>query len=221
MRPQRLVDGFNRFRARYYKPDGTGLMNRLAKGISPDSFVIHCIDPRSGAGTVFDAPPGQIFTHVQMGAIVPPYNAQKMPSLNASLAYAIDVKKVRHLVLLAHSDCGGIAALLNDMTDKRIADWVETAAKAKSAAENKLGKSDAAALQAETEKLSLAMSFKNLLEYPVVKQAMAEGRLSVTGWLFNVEKGTLQEYDAAKDTYTTLPSPAPAHRFHRPPKHKM
>jgi carbonic anhydrase len=221
MRPQRLVDGFNRFRARYYKPDGTGLMNKLAKGTSPDSFVIHCIDPRSGAGTVFDAAPGQMFTHVQMGAIVPPYDAKKLPSLNASLAYAIDVKKIKHLVLLAHSDCGGIAALLDNVADKRIADWVETAAKAKSAAENKMGKSDHAALQAETERLSLAMSLKNLLEYPVVKQAVAEGRITVTGWLFNVEKGSLQEYDTVKDTFTTLPSPAPAHKFHRPHKHKM
>ncbi|MBU6475307.1 MAG: hypothetical protein KGL10_05625 [Alphaproteobacteria bacterium] len=218
-----LTDGFNRFRDKHYE-NGAGLMEKLVKnGANPDFFIINCIDPRNGADIVFDAPPGQQFLHQQMGAIIPPYDADKQAELAASLSYAIDAKKIKHLVIMGHSQCGGVGALVEGTSDTLIESWVKMAAEAKRAAEGKVGKTDKEALLRETERQTVIMSVKNALEYPMVKKAVAEGRLTVSGWYFDMEKGALHDYDPKKDAFTQI-APAPAaqkarakHARRRPP----
>jgi len=204
----KLIEGFQRFHNKYYET-GARLMEKLAKeGAHPDFFIINCIDPRNGADIVFDSPPGQQFIHSQMAAIIPPYDATKTSELEASLSYAIDSKKIKHLIIMGHSNCGGCAALVDGTTDKFIESWVKTAEKAKEAATDKVGTKDHDALWQETERQVVVMSLQNILEYPFVKQAVKEGRLTVNGWLFDLEKGTLNEYDPASKAFRKLDVPA-------------
>lgn len=203
-----LIKGFQRFHKKHYET-GARLMEKLAKeGAHPDFFVINCIDPRNGADLVFDADPGQQFIHSQMAAIIPPYDANKTSELEASLSYAIDSKHIKHLIIMGHSNCGGCAALVDGTTDQYITAWVKTAEKAKDAATAKVGTKDHDALWHETERQVVVMSLQNILEYPFVKQAVKEGRLTVNGWFFDLEKATLNEYDPAAKTFRKLEVPA-------------
>lgn len=223
--PQKtLVDGFNRFRDKFYQADGKGLMDKLAKdGANPDFFIINCIDPRNGADIVFDALPGQQFVHSKMAAIVPPYDKDKQPGLNASLSYAAEHKKIKHLIIIGHTQCGGVTALVAGTTDPYIKNWMDTAAEAKKTAEAKVGTTDQKALQRETEQQVVIMSYKNVLEYPMVKTAVQEGRLKVYGWLFDMENGTLNEYNPAKDAFEQISGAVPPHQqaFAMKPKTKQ
>ncbi len=208
MPKERLTDGFNRFHEKYYE-NGADLMKKLVKdGASPDFFIVNCIDPRNGAGVVFDAPPGQQFQRQQMSAIIPPYDPDKTAELVAALSYAIDTKKIKYLVIMGHSQCGAVQALIEGTDDALIENWVKMAAGAKNAAEKKLGTADKEELLRETERQTVIMSLKNALEYPMVKKAVAEGRLSVDGWYFDMEHGTLHEYRPEKDAFTQI---APQH----------
>jgi len=216
---KKLVDGFNRFRAKYYD-SGEHLMEKLAKeGAQPDFFIINCIDPRNGADLVFDAKPGQQFVHSQMAAIIPPYDANQQSEISASLSYAIDTKKIKHLIVMGHAQCGGVAALVDGTSDHYIGAWVKTALQAEQAAEAVTGTKDAAALRRETERQVVIMSLRNLTEYPMVKKALQEGRLTVNGWFFDLEKGALHEYRPAKNEFVQLSAatpPLPKKRPHRP-----
>ena len=215
---KKLVEGFNRFRERYYK-DGNGLMDKLAKdGARADFFIVNCIDPRNGADLVFDAEPGQQFIHSRMGAIVPPYDPNKQPELNASLSYACDTMKVKHLIIVGHTQCGGVAALVSGTPDRYIEAWVKTAQEAERIAAKKVGTADSSALHRETERQVVIMSYNNILEYPMVKKAMQEGRLTVSGWLFDMEKGTLNEYQPETGTFKQLSaSTKPSEKKPAPP----
>ena len=221
MPKKKLVDGFNRFRGKYYE-GGERLMEKLAReGAKPGFFIINCIDPRNGADIVFDAEPGQQFVRSQMAAIIPPYDAKKRPEISASLSYAIDTKKIEHLIIMGHSQCGGVAALVDGTSDHYIEAWVKTALKAKQVAEKNTGAKDETALLRETERQVVIMSLKNLMEYPMVKKALQEGRLTVDGWFFDLEKGALHEYLPATNDFRQLspapPSAAAIIKPHRPP----
>jgi carbonic anhydrase len=213
----RLIEGFQRFRKKYYE-SGTHLMEKLAKdGAHPDFFVINCIDPRNGADLVFDAEPGQQFIHSQMAAIVPPYKKGLQPEVTASLSYAIDSKKIKHLIILGHSQCGGAAALAGGTPDQYVKSWVKMADRARRSAEKNVGHGNPDALWHETERQVVIMSFRNVLEYPVVKKAVAEGRLTVNGWFFNMEQGTLHEYIPEKNAFRQLNKLPPTPKKAPPP----
>jgi carbonic anhydrase len=204
----KLIEGFNRFRSKYYE-NGTHLMETLAKeGAHPDFFVINCIDPRNGADLVFDAEPGQQFIHSQMAAIIPPYDPNRQCEVGASLSYAIEAKKIKHLIVMGHSLCGGVTALVDGTSDHYIESWTKMAAEAKKIAKNKVGTQDHEVLQHETERQVVIMSLHNLMSYPMVKKALQEKRLTINGWFFDMQNGTLHEYMPQKHAFKQLTPPA-------------
>lgn len=207
---QVLIDGFERFRGKYYD-NGAQLMQKLVEeGPRSDFYIINCIDSRNGADLVFDAKPGQEFIHSQMGSIVPPYDEYGMREFNASLHYVIDVKNIKHVIIMGHSHCGGCAALVDKTTDPLIAPWVELAHGAAEKAEEKVGTDDHDALARETERQIVIQSLRNILEYPMVKQAVADGRITVNGWYFDMKNGIMHEYDPQADSFKRLNSVAQA-----------
>ncbi len=210
---QTLVDGFQRFRRKFYG-DGNDLMAKLVKeGPHSEFFIINCIDSRNGADLVFDAKPGQEFTHPLMGSIVPPFDKNGMREFNATLHYVIDVKNVKHVIIMGHSHCGGCAALADKTTDEYIEPWVHLAQAAEEKAEAKVGATDRDALKRETERQIVVQSLKNLLDYPMVRDAVEAGKITVNGWYFDMANGALHEYDPESGSFRQLskvdpPTPA-------------
>lgn len=213
---EKLIDGFNRFRKRYYEHSGHLMKKLAADGAYPDFFIINCIDPRNGADIVFDAQPGQQFIQSEMAAIVPPYDAHTEPEIAASLGFAIESKKIKHLIVMGHTLCGGVEAMVNGTSDPYIQEWVKAAQPAKDAAQKLITSGDKTALLRETERQVVLMSLKNLLEYPMVKKAIAAGTLTVGGWLFDLEKGTLSEYQPAAGKFMQVSKAAPVKKLNIP-----
>jgi carbonic anhydrase len=203
----KLIEGFNRFRAKHYE-SGDHLMEKLVKeGAHPEFFIINCIDPRNGADLVFDAQPGQEFIRSQMAAIIPPYKEGTQPELCASLSYAANHKKIKHIIVMGHSQCGGIAALVEGTNDPYIQAWVDMAKQARDVAAKKVGTANTALLEEETEKEVVVRSIHNLMEYPMIKKALTEGLVTINGWFFDMKAGTLHEYQPDKGTFRQLNKP--------------
>lgn len=203
----KLIEGFNRFRKKYYE-SGEKLMEKLAReGATPEFFVINCIDPRNGADIVFDTQPGQQFIRSQMAAIIPPYKAGEQPELYASLSFAANHKKIKHIIIMGHSLCGGIAALVEGTDDGYISAWVGMAREARELARHKVGDKDLAALERETEKQVIIKSLQNLTEYPMIKNALASGDITINGWFFDMRNGSLHEYDPNMGDFRQLSPP--------------
>lgn len=213
----KLIDGFNRFRNKHYE-NGDHLMEKLVKeGAHPEFFIINCIDPRNGADLVFDAQPGQEFIRSQMAAIIPPYKEGAQPELCASLSYAANHKKIKHIIVMGHSQCGGIAALVEGTKDPYIQAWVEVAQQAREVAKQKVGVTDTAALERETEKQVVIQSIHNLMEYPMIRKALQEGLVTINGWFFDMGAGTLHEYQPDKGIFRQLNKVPTAPKAQKPP----
>jgi carbonic anhydrase len=201
---QSLLKGFESFKKRYY--DDTELMQSLVKeGANPEVFIIHCIDPRSGAGMIFDAQPGTLFGDRVMASLVPPYDPQDTKSdFNASLTYAIAYKEVKDVIVMGHTYCGGIEALVNNIDDPAISGWMRAGEPALIRAKAKVGDTDIEALCRETERQAVTMSMRNLMTYPAVQDAVRAGKLRLQGWIFDMENAQLLGYDVNTGEFATL-----------------
>ncbi|HRQ60684.1 MAG TPA: carbonic anhydrase, partial [Alphaproteobacteria bacterium] len=128
-----LIDGFRKFHADAYGEDA--LMRKLVReGQKPEFFIISCIDSRSNPGTIFKTEPGTFFAHKAMGAIVRPY--KHGTALAAALQFALVYNDVKEIIILGHTGCGAVRALVEKLDDDEISSFVDVAQKALRKAEN-------------------------------------------------------------------------------------
>lgn len=196
-----LIKGFEDFR-KYQYEDGTSLMPRLVEdGQKPKYFIISCIDSRANPGTIFRALPGTFFAHKAMGAIVRPY--RKGTALSAALKFAIDYMKVELVIVLGHTQCGAVQALIDNIGDEEISEFVNVAQtgleKAKKACD-----CCPEALPGLTEKEIVLESVNNLKTYPHVAKALDEGRVTLKPWLFDMAAGDILEYSESSQMFEVI-----------------
>jgi carbonic anhydrase len=197
-----LLKGFDSFRKDNY--EGNTLMKRLVKeGQSPDYFIISCIDSRAVPGTIFRAEPGTFFAHKSMGTIVRPYT--KGSSLAAALQFALIHNKVKEIIVLGHTGCGAVKALINNIDDDEISSFINVAQKGLERARSRCGSTCThGELLGSAEEEIVLLSVENLKSYPSVAAALAEGRVNIRPWIFNMELGELFHYDDDSKKFVSL-----------------
>lgn len=182
---QTLLKGFETFREQLYR-EGHVLMPHLAKyGQSPEVMVIACSDSRLDPALILNAEPGDLFMVRSIASIIPAYShASTQPSISAALEYGVCYLNVKHIIILGHSDCGGVKALLDPESlhqDEFISKWV--------------GIIDASELIEDDVDTScqhvIGKSYLNLLTYPWIKERVECNTLSLHSWYLNLADGDL------------------------------
>lgn len=198
-----LLKGFEAFRKEQYE-GREGTMPRLvAEGQSPDYFIISCIDSRSNPGTIFRPEPGTFFAHKAMGAIVRPY--KKGTALAAALQFALVHNKVKEIIVLGHTGCGAIEAMVERTDDEEISSFIDVAKSGLEQAKTRCGGTCTHdELLRHTEEEIVLLSVNNLKAYPSVTSALAENRVTIKPWLFDMESGELLEYDETAKEFLSL-----------------
>lgn len=187
---QNLIKGFEQFRSAHYEGENPLMPYLVKDGQNPDYFIISCIDSRANPGTIFSPDPGTFFAHKAMGAIVRPY--KKGTALSAALQFALDYNNVSKIIVCGHTGCGAVNALINNLDDPEISEFIEVARHCVCDSQ-----------RASEEKIVLE-SVKNLKGYPAVKRALDEGRAVIKPWLFEMETGHLLEYSPASEIFEKL-----------------
>ena len=106
----------------------------LQKGQAPKTLVIGCCDSRVDPAMITNCNPGDIFVVRNVANIVPVYNLDHSHhGTSSAIEYAVKVLNVENIIVLGHSKCGGIRALMNNETEKFefLKDWVEIVIRAK------------------------------------------------------------------------------------------
>lgn len=195
-----LIDGLNAFKHYQYE-SGNDLMSVLvAEGQDPRYFIISCIDSRCNPGTIFRAKPGTFFSHHAMGAIVRPY--KKGTALAAALQFALKYNNVERIIVLGHTNCGAVKALVEELEDSEITEFINVA-------KHGLEKAKACCsghkeILERTEQEVVLESAENLRNYPSVKEALKNGKVTVTPWIFDVTSGDLLEYNEKSKAFTSI-----------------
>jgi carbonic anhydrase len=201
-----LVNGFRRFTERYYH-GGNQLYNHLKTSQQPKLLVIACSDSRVDPAILFDSIPGEIFVIRNVANIVPPsVDDGGTHGVSAALEFAVCSLNVEHIVVLGHSGCGGIAALLRGAHGKFIQPWMKIAEEAtKDIAPNQAHMSSASS-ERKCEQSAVRLSLRNLLTFAFIQERVEDARLSIHGWYFDIGSGELMGYDTSAEQFVTLAS---------------
>ena len=196
-----LMEGYRRFRE-------TGWAERrerwaaLRQGQEPKVMVIACADSRTDPGLVFDADPGEIFVVRNIAAMVPPFETNPgHHGVSAALEFAVQVLKVREIVVMGHGMCGGCkAALTQELQGSEpgrggfIADWIAMLDEVREPIARQLGTEGREAERA-MEHAAVKVSLANLRTFPCVAQLEESGKLRLRGAFFAISDGVLHLLD--------------------------
>lgn len=188
----RLLEGYRRFRTEVWPKERARYETLANEGQRPETLVIACSDSRVDPQTVFDAGPGELFVVRNVAALVPPRRSGgRHEATSAALEYGVRVLKVARIVVLSHAQCGGINTLVGG-TPKEARDfvksWMEIATPVVRALPRNLGSDERLAyFEIQTVRLSLA----NLMTFPWIEEAVAQGQLTLHGYRFEIRTGAL------------------------------
>ncbi|MBV8095048.1 MAG: carbonic anhydrase [Acetobacteraceae bacterium] len=195
-----LIEGVIQFRRRVY-PERQEQFRRLASGQRPHTLFITCADSRVVPEMITQTDPGQLFVCRNIGNIVPAYG-EMMGGVSAIVEYACTALGVSHILVCGHSDCGAMKGLLNpdDPNLRRmptVASWLRNAEAARGVVEvTRPDLEGAAKVQALVEQ-NVRLQMQHLRTHPAVAARLAEGSLSLHGWVYNIEDGTVSTLDEA------------------------
>lgn len=196
MFPQRLTDGYVSFlngrldkeRARY-KALGEN-------GQHPEIMIIGCGDSRVAPETIFDAGPGEIFVVRNIANLVPPCEPDTERSFHgtsAAIEFGVNALEVKHIVVLGHASCGGVAAFANGAKPLSKRDFIGKWMSQIAPVAERVGPcgNDRAEWIRNLEFGVVEYSMNNLMSFPTVRERVEEGLLTIHGAYFGVATGLL------------------------------
>ena len=189
---EKMWINFKDFKHTYYEKPSNDFKNLLKNGQNPKTLVIACCDSRVDPAIIFGTNPGDIFVLRNIANIVPSYNTNiKDYSTFAALEFAVIKLKIKDIVILGHSNCAGIQALIDDLHFKIKIDqeflksWVNI---------NKTCTDHNKDIETVSH-LSIKNSLYNLLSFPFVEKQIQRGLLKIHGWWYEINKGELWYYN--------------------------
>lgn len=207
---QQLVAGVHHFQSQVFRSQ-KDLFERLAGGQNPEVLFITCSDSRIDPNLVTHTDPGDLFVLRNAGNIVPAYGASNGGE-TATIEFAIDGVKVTDIVICGHSHCGAIKGLLNPDLVKEmpaVADWLKHAETTRRIVKSKYAKLDKEELlQAAIEENVLAQ-IENLQTHPAVAVALANDKLKLHAWVYDIASGEVHAYDPEQEQFASLGSIRP------------
>lgn len=204
-----FVAGFQRFRETHFAGDES-LFSRLRHSQNPRALVISCCDSRADPGMLLGAGPGDIFVVRNVANLVPPYrNDAEMPGIRADIEFAIKGLSVDHIIILGHSGCGGIRALMDGegITEHNfefIGTWVSIARPVRERVLRELADQPATVQSTACEQGAIVASLGNLMSFPWIRERVEAGSLALHGWYFDMASGQLMAYSPESSTFLPL-----------------
>jgi carbonic anhydrase len=200
-----FIDGFIRFKRDVF-PKRKQLFERLAGAQSPEALFITCADSRIVPDLIMQTEPGDLFICRNAGNIVPPYG-EVQGGVSATIEYAVAVLNVSHIIVCGHTDCGAMKGILKPETLDElptVKSWLSHGELARRVVkENYPELSESAKLHVLTEE-NVVAQLDHLRTHPSVAARLANGRIQLHGWIYNIRAGEVHAWDAHRARYVPL-----------------
>jgi len=182
----KLLEGYQLFRKKYASGDNSVMQLLSDNGQRPQIMVVSCCDSRVDPALILQCDPGDLFVVRNVANIVPPYEKdEKHHGTSAALEFGICALQVKHLILLGHSQCGGIQAIFNtnNIQFDFINQWVSIINPKNTNLEHHH--------YDDYAKLALNQSLENCLTFPWIKNRIEQQMLEIHLWFFDVKSGQI------------------------------
>ena len=178
------LDAFPQYREQFQS-----LVNQ---GQQPTTLFIGCSDSRLVPHLLTGAGPGELFLVRNVGVFVPPYDSScGHHGTAAAIEFAVLSLHVSRIVVCGHSHCGAIKALYEEVSDeaKNLQRWLD------------LGREAVLPVQCcpealrRTEQRAVVLQLERLMDYPMVRRRVEDGRITLHGWHYVIEDGEVHVFD--------------------------
>ncbi len=199
-----LIQGILKFQREEF-PKLSALFQELATQQSPSTLFIACSDSRVEPALLTQSEPGKLFVIRNAGNIVPAYAVQP-GGVSASVEYAVSGLKVRDIVICGHSNCGAMTAVatcqcLDHMPS--VAVWLEHASGARKISLARPHASDRERVD-DMVRENVIEQLGHLRTHPSVAQALAEQRINLHGWVYDIGTGAIDALDGKTRKFVPL-----------------
>lgn len=161
---------------------------------TPHTLVVACADSRVDVESITGAGPGEVFITRNVGNMVPAWG-EMLGGVSAVIEYAVSALHVQHVVICGHSDCGAMKALLSPESTNSlptVRHWLNNGAAALAVADSfQQEEAPRSRLRRLTEE-NVLMQMAHLKTHPSVAGAMARGKLTISGWVYDIGTGDIR-----------------------------
>lgn len=203
MRELRHLFENNRTWAQAIRTQDPEFFEKLSRQQSPEYFWIGCSDSRVPANQITGLLPGEMFVHRNVANVMPPGDLNSLSALH----FAVDVLKVRHVIVCGHYGCAGIAAVLKGHPPGLAHAWLQNV-------ENVRHKHSAAlaAIQSEEQKcarlceLNVIEQVAAVCSTSIIQDAWERGQhVALHGWVYSLGDGLLRDLELCVTNSEELP----------------
>jgi len=206
--PSYLIQRYQGWKATTYAENGAWYKRLATEGQRPRAMVVSCCDSRVHVTAIFGADTGEFFIHRNIANLVPPYEPDgQQHGTSAAVEYAVTALKVSHLIVMGHSNCGGVLGCLDmcagkaphlEETSSFVGRWMDIL---RPGYDRVADIADEAEKARALEKESVVVSLENLMTFPFVKAAVEAGELTLHGLWNEIGAGELEWYDSTTRAY--------------------
>jgi len=200
--PGYLIERYRAWHGRGFVENRTWYARLASQGQRPRAMVISCCDSRIDIVQMFGAEPGDLFVLRNVANLVPPFNPDpKHHGTSAAVEYAVNALKVAHIVVVGHSNCGGVhachdmcAGLAPELDEKSsfIGRWMDILRPGYERVAAVVP--EPGARKAALEHEAVLTSLRNLGTFPFITEAVADGMLTLHGVFVEIGTGALLVY---------------------------
>jgi len=168
-----------------------GFFSRLERQQTPEYLWIGCSDSRVPANQIVDVDPGQIFVHRNVANLAPPQDANYL----SVLQFAVEVLKVKHIMVVGHYGCGGVNAAVDGKRRGLVDHWLHPIREVCHAHRHELDAIlDPDARLDRLCELNVIRQVRNVASDIIVQGVWARGQdLCVHGWIYSLGNGLLTD----------------------------
>ena len=206
--PKHLIEGYQTFAAQRLPTEQSRYRELSERGQSPAVMLIGCSDSRVSPEVIFDAGPGELFVVRNVANLVPTFQPdENAHGVSAALEYAVQVLKIKHIVVMGHAQCGGIKAFIDDSAPLSPGDfigkWMAMFIKPGEIVEQR-ERETMQDFTVRIEKAAIFRSLENLMTFPFVRTRVERGEMELHGAYFGVAEGSLFVLDRATKEFRSV-----------------
>jgi len=165
---------------------------RLERQQSPDYLWIGCSDSRVPANEIVGLDPGELFVHRNVANLAPPQDANYL----SVLQFAVEVIKVKHVMVVGHYGCGGVRAAVDGQRRGLVDHWLHPIREVYGANREALEALDEQERWDRLCELNVIRQVQNVAADVFVQDAWARGQpLAVHGWIYRLSNGLVNDLD--------------------------
>lgn len=208
--PAYLVQRYLGWKATGYDENKVWYRRLADEGQRPRAMVISCCDSRVHVTSIFGADEGEFFIHRNIANLVPPFEpGGDYHGTSAAVEYAVKALKVAHLIVIGHSQCGGVKGFHDmckgqapELADESsfVGRWISLL----NPSYDKLKAEKGEIEDRDLEKASVVVSLENLMTFPFVREAVESQQLTLHGLWNDIGEGSLEFYSTEAEEFLTV-----------------